>query len=303
MKATTSLLLAIPQVTNVAQVCMLVTVVYALFGMQFLMGRMAACTDQSIRSKDQCVGNYVAEASSGESSLPAMRQRWWGNDDLGNFDHIFYAMLTLFEMATLEMWPDVLWRTMDAYPEAHDVGPVRDANPWMASFIISWIVISNFILLNLFVGVVLENFNAIRKAEDGSGFMNDAQREWARAMSAIFSVKGSRKLREPEGKGAIPRFRRKVFQLVEGDRSLASAFEKSVALLVVLNVLSMAITWYGQPAWVWTSFVRRTLFGDESIALDLRLNPNLGTTSQRGWMFSRRPWITSSPSPLSLRWR
>ena len=80
------------------------------------------------------------------------------------------ACLTLFEMSTLEMWPDLMFRAMDTDPNAQGM-PRWGANPWMAVYIIGWIVLSAFFLLNLFVGVVLENFNAIRQKEDGSGLM------------------------------------------------------------------------------------------------------------------------------------
>ena len=236
-----SLLRAVPLVGSVVQVCALVFIVYGLFGMQFLMGRMAACTDRTITTKRACVGEYV-DPESGETLA-----RWWGNDDLGHFDNIGMATLTLFELSSLEMWPDVLWRAMDSDPVHHDHGPKLNANPWMASFVITWIVVSNFILLNLFVGVVLENFNAIRKQEDGSVFMSEAQLEWASAMRSIFSVKSTMKLKEPSGKGWLAKHRRKAFKLIYEDVQLAASFERFVACLVLLNVLSMAVTWYDQP--------------------------------------------------------
>ena len=63
----------------------------------------------------------------------------------------------------------------------------------MAVYIIGWIVSSAFFLLNLFVGVVLENFNAIRQKEDGSGLMDDTQKEWTRT-SLPFSPSNPKRL-------------------------------------------------------------------------------------------------------------
>lgn len=97
---------------------------------------------------------------------------------------------------------------------------------------------------------VLENFNAIRKKEDGSGFMDDKQKEWARTMGNILRTQSARKVVEPDGKGEFAILRRRAFRLVAGDKDQAAFFEKSVASLVALNVLSMSITWYDQPAWV-----------------------------------------------------
>ena len=242
-KVVNSLFRSIPQVGDVAWVCLLVLIVYGLFGMQFLSGHMASCNDESIQLMEDCTGTFTLDG--------VKLERWWGNDDIGNFDNIMYAMLTLFEMATLEMWPDMLWRAMDTDPSGPGRGLHLNANKaMMAPFIISWIVVSAFFLLNLFVGVVLENFNAIRKKEDGSGFMDEDQREWARAMHNILLSKTTSKPESPSGKHFFAKLRRKCFNIVAGDPKKTVTFEKSVAMLVLLNVLSMAVTWYNQPEWV-----------------------------------------------------
>ena len=241
-----SLFRAIPAVLNVGQVCFLVLIVYGLFGMTFLMGRLGHCNDDMIGAKVDCVGTFTDE--SGEE-----KARWWGNPDVANFDSIGYAMLTLFEMSTLEMWPDVMFLAMDSDPTATGQPLVQNQNAWMAVYIISWIVISAFLLLNLFVGVVLENFNAIRQAEDGSGFLSDDQKEWSKTLQNVLSVRAEKMVRTPFGKNCFARFRRAIFMLVQGDRenrAVPIAFEKFIISLVILNVLAMSLTYYGQPEYM-----------------------------------------------------
>jgi len=53
----------------------------------------------------------------------------------------------LFECATLEMWPDILHIVVDSV--GPDIAPQRDASPWMALYIIAWILLSNFFLLQV----------------------------------------------------------------------------------------------------------------------------------------------------------
>jgi hypothetical protein len=241
-----SLFMAVPGVLSVAQVCAIVMIVYGRFLMQFLMGKMRSCNDPSVETMEACVGTFVNDEG---VTLP----RWWGNDDIGNFDNIGMACLTLFEMSTLEMWPDLMFRAMDTDPLAKGMPLRQNANPWMAAYIIGWIVISAFFMLNLFVGVVLENFNAIRQKEDGSGLMDDNQKEWTRTITAILTVKPEKAIRAPGGKGGWASFRKRIFMLVQGDfdnKELPVAFEKFVITLVLLNVFSMAFTWYGQPAYM-----------------------------------------------------
>ena len=55
--------------------------------------------------------------------------------------------------------------------------------------------------------------------------MSEEQKEWTKAMSAIFSVKGAKKPKPPEGKGCVAKMRRKVYKLVEGDKVAIVAME------------------------------------------------------------------------------
>ena len=80
--------------------------------------------------------------------------------------------------------------------------------------------------------------------------MSSEQKEWARSMGAILRSRSTRKPNPPEGKGLFAKLRRKCYKHVAGDPGHAATFEKSVAGLVILNVFSMAITWYDQPGWV-----------------------------------------------------
>ena len=103
---------------------LLVQLVYGLFACELLRGHMASCNDPSVQAKAQC--DPSTSFPHPETGEPVAR--WWGNDDIGNFDSIGYAMLTLFEMATLEMWPDLLWRAMDTDPSGPDRGLTLNAN-------------------------------------------------------------------------------------------------------------------------------------------------------------------------------
>ena len=89
-KLVNSLLRSVPGVGDVSQVCLLFLIVYGLFSMFLLMGRMGECNDPSVQAQEQCVGTFT------DPETGATLERWWGNDDIGHFDHIGMAMLTLF---------------------------------------------------------------------------------------------------------------------------------------------------------------------------------------------------------------
>lgn len=62
------------------------------------------------------------------------------------------ALLTLFQMVTLEGWVDV----MDTAMEAHS---------WSWIYFVSFILIGTFVMLNLFIAVVISNLEASKAAE------------------------------------------------------------------------------------------------------------------------------------------
>lgn len=79
-------------------------------------------------------------------------------------------------MSTLEMWPDVMYLLEDTVAEGE--APSRGASPLMAAYAIVWVLLSNFFLMQLFVGVTLETFNEIRSEQDGSGLLTAEQRAY-----------------------------------------------------------------------------------------------------------------------------
>lgn len=66
----------------------------------------------------------------------------------GNFDTFNTAFITVFQVMTMENWPDVLTSCMRS-----DVNKILTA-----VYLISWIFVGNFMLLNLFLAILLDSF-------------------------------------------------------------------------------------------------------------------------------------------------
>eukprot|EP00798_Chlamydomonas_sp_ICE-L_P001589 gene1589-32977_t len=71
-----------------------------------------------------------------------------------NFDDIFQAMVTVFQLLTLDNWTTVLHLTMS--------GP----GAWSAVYFLTVMVISYYVLLALFLAILLENLDSLSKNED-----------------------------------------------------------------------------------------------------------------------------------------
>jgi len=103
------------------------------------------------------------------------------------------------------------------------------------------------------VGVVLENFDEIRKSEDGSGLMTDEQKEWSKTLQSVLTLRAEKAIKPPGGKKLFARFRRCIYMVVQGDREnrdIPIAFEKFIISLVLLNVIAMSLTWFNQPTYM-----------------------------------------------------
>ena len=108
--------------------------------------------------------------------------RVWANKPL-NFDNVLNAQLTLFEVASLEIWLDVMYAAMDV-PEKLGEQPQRDQSWYFAAYFVVFIIVGSFLMMNLFVGAVVDNFSRIKSSMDKKGaVMTDEQEVIANAES------------------------------------------------------------------------------------------------------------------------
>jgi voltage-gated sodium channel len=73
-------------------------------------------------------------------------------NDADNWGTLGAALLTLFQIVTLEGWVDVMETAMEAHP-------------WSWVFFVSFVLIGTFVMLNLFIAVVINNLEASKVEE------------------------------------------------------------------------------------------------------------------------------------------
>ena len=108
----------------------------------------------------------------------------------GSFDDFGAVMMLLYVMSTADGWEVVMYRTMDATSPGQ--APVRDDSSTASIFSILWMFVGCFFSMNLFVGVIVDNFNRIKKRlseEDvgGTATMTGDQQSWAKSMIAYLA--------------------------------------------------------------------------------------------------------------------
>lgn len=85
---------SVGSIINVSFIVMIIWLMFAIYGMNTFMGMFFYCTEDKYRNNTK----WVCEAAGGE---------WLRWDS--NFDSIGEAMLTLFVVASLEGWPDIMY--------------------------------------------------------------------------------------------------------------------------------------------------------------------------------------------------
>eukprot|EP00966_Prymnesium_polylepis_P063177 1466523-Prymnesium_polylepis.2 len=96
-------------------------------------------------------------------------------------------MLLLYVLSTGDGWDQVMFYGMDIVGPGH--APVRNDTSGLSLFFIAWMFVGSFFALNLFVGVVVDNFNRIKSEKDGSAHLTSGQAQWVDIMKATMGQK------------------------------------------------------------------------------------------------------------------
>ena len=89
-----------PAFLNIGCVAFVIYLAFAIIGVEFFGGKFWKCNDDSVNFVDDCVGEFLYRDDQGVDSFA---KRKWINDPM-NFDNTGQALLTLFEIAGLELW-------------------------------------------------------------------------------------------------------------------------------------------------------------------------------------------------------
>eukprot|EP00997_Jenningsia_sp_PLL12_P008943 NODE_57_length_2832_cov_71.348904_g53_i0.p1 GENE.NODE_57_length_2832_cov_71.348904_g53_i0~~NODE_57_length_2832_cov_71.348904_g53_i0.p1 ORF type:complete len:605 (-),score=169.36 NODE_57_length_2832_cov_71.348904_g53_i0:52-1866(-) len=155
-----------------------------------------------------------------------------------NFDNIFRAMITLFEISSLEGWVATMYNAIDG-SENQFQQPVRQDSPSaMAVFFLVFIIVASFFLLNLFVSVLLSQYYLVMQ-KNGTILKTPHQRAW------VVVSKNIGKTSPPDPSTFVPEgaIRARVFLVLRN-----KYFEVAMAFIIILNTLFMATEHYPQSS-------------------------------------------------------
>lgn len=225
-----ALFMAMPDILNVCFLLLFMMFMFSVMGMGFFMGLFFACNDDSVAGLGTCLGTF-------ESDDGYITPRVWANPTY-SFDTVLDGILCLYEVSSLEGWPDILYSTTDAV--GLNMQPQQDHQSYMTWYIVIFICVGPFFVLNLVVGVIIEKFNQI----SGRGLLTEEQRMYKDTLLQAMLHDDSAPLERPAGY-----VRGTCYAICQNEN-----FEGLILFLVILNAILMGTERYDQPE-AWTSML------------------------------------------------
>ncbi|XP_042308915.1 sodium channel protein type 2 subunit alpha isoform X3 [Sceloporus undulatus] len=218
---------AIPSIMNVLLVCLIFWLIFSIMGVNLFAGKFYHCVNTTtgemfniseVDNKTQC--DELVNTNQGAR---------WKNVKV-NFDNVGAGYLALLQVATFKGWMDIMYAAVDSRDVEKQ--PYYEDNLYMYLYFVIFIIFGSFFTLNLFIGVIIDNFNQQKKKFGGQDiFMTEEQKKYYNAMKKL----GSKKPQKP-----IPRPGNK-FQGLVFDFVTKQAFDISIMILICLNMVTMMV--------------------------------------------------------------
>jgi voltage-dependent calcium channel T type alpha-1G len=117
---------------------------------KLLKGKLYHCVGEikDVKTKADCIANPNNQ---------------WINSQY-NFDNLGQALMALFVLSSKDGWVQIMYTGIDAV--GVDKQPIENYNEWMLLYFISFLLLVGFFVLNMFVGVIIENFHKCREEQE-----------------------------------------------------------------------------------------------------------------------------------------
>uniref|UniRef100_A0A3B4WPA3 Sodium channel protein n=1 Tax=Seriola lalandi dorsalis TaxID=1841481 RepID=A0A3B4WPA3_SERLL len=215
---------AIPSIMNVLLVCLIFWLIFSIMGVNLFAGKFGKCVNRTgfihsvtvVNNKSDCLGMNDT-------------QFYWTKVKV-NFDNVGLGYLSLLQVATFKGWMEIMHAAVDS--RGVEEQPIREINLYMYLYFVVFIIFGSFFTLNLFIGVIIDNFNQQKRKMSGQDiFMTEEQKKYYNAMKKL----GSKKPQKP-----IPR-PANVLQAFFFDLVSKQAFDIMIMMLIIVNMVTMMV--------------------------------------------------------------
>ncbi|XP_050514563.1 voltage-dependent T-type calcium channel subunit alpha-1G isoform X3 [Diabrotica virgifera virgifera] len=215
-----TLLSSLRPIGNIVLICCTFFIIFGILGVQLFKGSFYYCVAENltgIETKDDCIAKGYN----------------WKNQKY-NFDDLVQALMSLFVLSSRDGWVNIMYTGLDAV--GVDRQPKVNYSEWRLLYFIAFILLVGFFVLNMFVGVVVENFHRCREEQEKEEKIRKA------AKRALQMEKRRRKMNELPYYIDYPPWRLEIHKIVT-----SKYFDLAIALVIGLNVITMATERYHMP--------------------------------------------------------
>ncbi|XP_077474374.1 voltage-dependent T-type calcium channel subunit alpha-1I-like isoform X2 [Stigmatopora argus] len=215
-----TLITSLKPIGNIVLICCAFFIIFGILGVQLFKGKFFYCLGvdvKNITNKSDCLqANYK-----------------WVHHKY-NFDNLGQALMSLFVLASKDGWVNIMYHGLDAV--GVDQQPEINNNPWMLLYFISFLLIVSFFVLNMFVGVVVENFHKCRQHQE----VEEAKRREEKRQRRM--EKKRRKAQKLPYYASYSNVRLMIHTLCTNHY-----LDLIITFIICINVITMSLEHYNQP--------------------------------------------------------
>ncbi|XP_047673623.1 voltage-dependent T-type calcium channel subunit alpha-1G isoform X9 [Tachysurus fulvidraco] len=215
-----TLMSSLKPIGNIVVICCAFFIIFGILGVQLFKGKFYVCQGEDIRN------------ITNKSDCLLFKYKWVRHKY--NFDNLGQALMSLFVLASKDGWVDIMYDGLDAV--GVDQQPIMNHNPWMLLYFISFLLIVAFFVLNMFVGVVVENFHKCRRHQEAE----EAKRREEKRLKRM-----EKKRRKAQCKPYYSDYsptRRLIHKMCT-----SHYLDLFITIVIGLNVITMSMEHYQQP--------------------------------------------------------
>uniref|UniRef100_A0A7E4V1W1 Voltage-dependent T-type calcium channel subunit alpha n=1 Tax=Panagrellus redivivus TaxID=6233 RepID=A0A7E4V1W1_PANRE len=228
-----TLISSLKPIGNIVLICCTFFIIFGILGVQLFKGMMY-----------HCIGPDVSNVHTKAECLMDKNNRWV--NQRYNFDNLGQALMSLFVLSSKDGWVAIMYQGIDAV--GIDMQPMENYNEWRMIYFISFLLLVGFFVLNMFVGVVVENFHKCKEALEAEMKEKARQKRLERKLkreqyeSQFAHIKKKPKSNLPYWHDYNP-MRMKIHGIIT-----SKYFDLAIAAVIGINVISMAMEFYMMPA-------------------------------------------------------
>nr|Q2XVR4.1 RecName: Full=Sodium channel protein type 4 subunit alpha B; AltName: Full=Voltage-gated sodium channel subunit alpha Nav1.4b [Tetraodon nigroviridis]ABB29444.1 voltage-gated sodium channel Nav1.4b [Tetraodon nigroviridis] len=219
---------AVPSIFNVLLVCLIFWLIFSIMGVNLFAGKFSYCFNETSQEQfdKKIVNNKTECIALIEANFTEVR---WKNLKV-NYDNVGIGYLSLLQVATFKGWMEIMYAAVDSRDVESQ--PIYEVNIYMYLYFVIFIIFGSFFTLNLFIGVIIDNFNQQKAKLGGQDiFMTEEQKKYYNAMKKLGSKKPQKPVPRPEN--ALQGL---VFDLVT-----KQIFDVFIMVLICLNMVTMMV--------------------------------------------------------------